>query len=178
MAKSGRAGRRALPSTPAPRSPSAGDPTAPEGGTSAPGASPDGSARARGSGVPAQPASGAPARSAKPGGTPSREPDYLIAGTGCTAGHPRGHELDAGRLGTVPSRRATRIGVFLVLWCAVGLGLVVDSRWLSFGIQMLLLWLAFSAIVQRRAGHRGHCWRTRTWRHAWGGLAPGGTSGR
>jgi hypothetical protein len=87
----------------------------------------------------------------------------------------RGHELDAGRLGRVPSKKATRIGLFLVLWCDIGIGLVVDRRWLSLGLQLLVLWLVFSAIVQRSAGHKGRCWRTRTWRHAWGGLAPTGS---
>ena len=100
------------------------------------------------------------------------EPEYLVKGTGCTAGHERGHELDSGRLGRLPTRKATRIGLALVLWCSVGVAFLVDMKWLSFGLQVLLLWLAFSAVLQRRAGHRGRCWRTRAWRHAWGGFAP------
>lgn len=147
-----------------PSTPSAGPP---KQDRSSPSAASQGPApRAEASPDPEQ---GASARTERP---VAPEPEYLITGTGCTAGHVRGHELDAGRLGRVPTKRATRTGFFLVLWCAIGVGLVVDTRWIGLGLQLLAIWLAFSAIVQRRAGHRGHCWRTRSWRHAWGGLAP------
>lgn len=165
MAKAGRgANRRAMPSTPqAGAPPASAHPSSPEADGSTPQPASNGPTRRP---VEPAPGSGSPSQTAEP------EPAYLIGGTGCTAGHVRGQELDAGRLGRVPSRKATRIGFFLVLWCAIGIGLVVDRRWLSLGLQLLVIWLAFSAIVQRRAGHRGRCWRTRTWRHAWGGLAP------
>jgi hypothetical protein len=106
------------------------------------------------------------------------EPQYLIVGTGCVSGHVRGQELDAGRLGTVPSRKRARIGFGLVLWCVAGLALlavggVTEVRWATLAAQVALLWLVFAAFVVRTAGHRKRCWRTRTWRHAWGGLAPG-----
>lgn len=163
-----------MPSTPAPRSGEAQEaPAAPAEGPAAGGperAGDDGSVTPEA--VP--PAGGSTTGSTTRRG--SSDPDHLINGTGCLAGHQRGHELDAGRHGQVPTRRATRIGFFLVLWCAVGLGLVVDLGWLSLGLQLLVLWLVFTAFVQRRAGHRGRCWRTRTWRHAWGGLAPASTA--
>jgi hypothetical protein len=161
MAKSGKGGhRRAMPSTPTSRdrADSASRATPPKADT----------------GATAPTSRSAPSGGGQRPSAASGEPDYLVTGTGCTAGHVRGRELDAGRIGRVPSRRATRVGLFLVLWCAIGLGLVVDPAWIGFGLQVLALWLAFSAIVQRRAGHRGHCWRTRSWRHAWGGLAPSG----
>ena len=106
------------------------------------------------------------------------EPEYLITGTGCSAGHVRGLELDAGRLGTVPSRGRARIGFGLVLWCVAGMALLAAAgitswTWSTLGAQVAVLWLAFAAFVVRTAGHRKRCWRTRTWRHAWGGLAPG-----
>jgi hypothetical protein len=109
------------------------------------------------------------------------EPEYLIAGTKCLSGHVRGQELDAGRLGTVPSRKRARIGFGLMLWCVAGLaflsvGGITDLRWASFAAQVAVLWLVFAAFVVRTAGHRKRCWRTRTWRHAWGGLAPGSGS--
>ena len=172
MARSGRGARRAMPSTPAPRAGDAeGAAAAPTDGPAAGG--PDGTGDAPSATPGAVPPAGTSAGSTARTG--SGEPDHLITGTGCLAGHQRGHELDSGRRGQVPTRRATRIGFFLVLWCAVGIGLVVDLGWLSLGLQLLVLWLVFTAFVQRRAGHRGRCWRTRTWRHAWGGLAPGGT---
>ena len=106
------------------------------------------------------------------------EPDYLIVGTECVSGHVRGQELDAGRLGTVPSRKRARIGFGLVLWCVAGLaflavGGITELRWATLAAQVAVLWLVFAAFVVRTAGHRKRCWRTRTWRHAWGGLAPG-----
>jgi hypothetical protein len=145
-----------------PRTPTAApDPAVPADGT-------DDRVDAREASVPV------PAHRDRPAGAGSahQEPEYLIRGTGCTGGHERGHELDTGRLGRVPTRKGTRIGLFLVLWCVIGVGLVVDLRWLSFGLQLLAAWLILAAIVVRRSGHQGHCWRTRTWRHAWGGLAP------
>ncbi len=106
------------------------------------------------------------------------EAGYLITGTGCTAGHVRGQELDAGRLGVVPSRKRARIGFGLVLWCMAGMAFLATAgitswTWSTLIAQVAMLWLAFAAFVVRRAGHRKRCWRTRTWRHAWGGLAPG-----
>ncbi len=164
MARSGRgAHRRAMPSTPAADLDPGGAAPAPGPEQHASPPAPNGPARGQGE----------PAPTSRPAARPVEpEPAYLIEGTGCTDGHLRGQELDAGRLGRVPSKKATRLGFFLVLWCAIGVGLVVDQRWLGLGLQLLALWLAFSAIVQRRAGHKGRCWRTRTWRHAWGGLAP------
>ena len=50
---------------------------------------------------------------------------------------------------------------------------ITSWTWSHLGAQVAVLWLAFAAFVVRRAGHRKRCWRTRTWRHAWGGLAPG-----
>lgn len=161
MAKSAR--RRAMPSTPAvqPR------PKAPE---------PEPESRnAELSTRPDQP------QAQKSGAAAARgdEPEYLIKGTGCTAGHKRGSELDGGRIGKLPTQRQARIGLGLVAWCLGGLALVAiagvfDPRWVQFGIQIGLIWLALAAILMRRAGHKGKCWRTRTWRQAWGGLAPGG----
>jgi len=106
------------------------------------------------------------------------EAAYVLAGTGCTSGHERGRELDAGRLGTLPSRKRARIGFGMVIWCVGGLVFLasaglISGMWWALGAQVALLWLAFAAVVVRSAGHRKRCWRTRTWRHAWGGLAPG-----
>lgn len=100
------------------------------------------------------------------------EPAYLVRGTNCLAGHEPGEEFDAGRIGELPSSRTTWLGVGLVAWCMLGLAFIVDIKWLSLGQQVLVLWLVFSALVQRRMGHRGKCWRTRAWRHAWGGFVP------
>jgi membrane protease YdiL (CAAX protease family) len=82
-------------------------------------------------------------------------------------------------MGRLPSKRQARIGLALVAWCLIGLGVlaatgVFGPQWVQFGVQIALLWLAFAGIIMRRAGHRGKCWRTRSWRQAWGGLAPGG----
>ena len=159
MAKGSR--QRAMPSTP-------GQPGAPQPAT------PPTDDSTRSGARPGAP-SGARPVPVRPPATPSpgpAEPEYLLKGTGCTAGHERGQELDSGRLGSLPTRRATRIGVGMVLWCALGLAFLVDAKWLPFGLQLLVLWLAFSAVLQRRAGHKGRCWRTRAWRHAWGGFAP------
>lgn len=109
--------------------------------------------------------------------TPTEKP-HVLAGTGCTAGHVRGQELDAGRLGTLPSQKRARIGFGLVLWCVGGIGVLAATgitswTWAEALAQVAVLWLAFAALVVRRAGHRRRCWRTRSWRHAWGGLAPG-----
>lgn len=157
MAKGSR--NRAMPSTPAPRAeqPAAQEPPAE---AAAPVAAAGTRSPARGS--------RATAAAARP------EPEYLLAGTGCVAGHASGHELESPGLGRMPTRKAGRTGFALVVWCTIGLAFLVDRKWLAIGIQALVLWLAFSAVVQRRAGHRKRCWRTRTWRHAWGGLVPTG----
>ena len=161
MAKSAR--HRPMPSTPADRP----APPPVEGS--------DAAVAATGS---AEPAPTVPAdRGARPRATTPEKP-HVLAGTGCTAGHERGRELDAGRLGMLPSRTRARIGFGLVLWCVGGMALLAAAgiaswTWSSWGSQIALLWLAFAAFVVRRAGHRKRCWRTRTWRHAWGGLAPG-----
>lgn len=162
--------QRAMPSTPSTTQsrPAASGSETPQSDTSRPGTT--GSGRVPSAPSPA-PAAAARARAAADDRR-RLEPEYLIKGTECLAGHERGHELDSGRIGQVPTRRATRIGFALVLWCSVGIAFVVDRKWLGFGLQVLVLWLAYSAIVQRRFGHRRRCWRTRAWRHAWGGLAP------
>jgi hypothetical protein len=153
MAKSAR--QRAMPSTPQDR----------------PGALPP----ARPVDAGALPGSPAPSKTAHPA---PAHPDYLIAGTRCTAGHERGRELDAGRLGAVPSRKRARIGFGLVLWCVAGLAFLAGAgitswTWAVVGTQAAVLWLAFATVVVRTSGHRRRCWLTRSWRHAWGGLAPG-----
>ncbi len=159
MAK--RARQRAMPSTPAAHPPTRNTPARAAGSTSA----------------TSRPAT--PAPRAKVGGTTKRiEVPYLIAGTDCIAGHVRDQELDGGRIGTVPTRKQSRIGFALVVWCLGGLAVmsltgITTGGWARFGAQIALLWLAFTAVLVRRAGHRGRCWRTRTWRHAWGGLVPG-----
>lgn len=161
MAKSRRT--RTLPRTPVPT------PARPESSTGADG----------GLGV----ASGGP-HDAERVGTPSpgprkvaarrveSDPEYLVKGTGCTDGHERGRELETRRLGRVPSARLTRLGFGLVLWCFAGALFLAQGRYSLLALELMVLWLALSAIVQRRAGHRGRCWRTRAWRHAWGGLVP------
>lgn len=100
------------------------------------------------------------------------EPEYLIAGTGCKQGHEPGLELIEPKLGKVPSRRLSRIGVGLILWAMLGMTFLPNPNWLALALVLSVLWLIFSGFVQRRAGHRGHCWRTRSWRYAWGGLVP------
>jgi hypothetical protein len=111
-----------------------------------------------------------------PSGPATRgDEDYVLAGTGCLAGHDRGRELDAGPIGTLPARRTAWIGFGLVLWCSIGLALILDPQWVGIGVLVLFAWLGFSGFVQRRLGHRGRCWRTRAWRQAWGGLVPGGS---
>lgn len=163
MARASRA--RALPSTPDPRlAPAPGGSRAAGESPGADGSTPAGRQRdVTEGGMPAQ---------ARIAPRPVRtEPDYLIKGTGCLSGHVRGRELETERIGRVPTRRSTRIGLALVLWCIVGLAFLVDTKWASFGIRLAVVWLALSAIIIRRTGHRGHCWRTRTWRHAWGGFA-------
>lgn len=100
------------------------------------------------------------------------EAEYLVLGTGCRAGHDEGEELIEPRLGKVPSRRMTRIGVGLLVWVLLGLVFLAPVGWTGLALIAGLLWLGFSGIVQRRSGHRGHCWRTRSWRYAWGGLVP------
>ena len=110
---------------------------------------------------------------ARPAPAPPREERaYLRTGTKCVAGHDRGQEFDSGRLGVLPTRKAGMAGFALVIWCTVGLGLILDAGLTFVVIQFILLWLLFSAVVQRRMGHRGKCWRTRAWRHAWGGFLP------
>jgi hypothetical protein len=78
----------------------------------------------------------------------------------------------------VPSRRRTRIGFGVVLWCVAGVALlavsgIIEPRLATFAAQLAGLWLVLVAVLVRSAGHRRRCWRTRTWRHAWGGFAPG-----
>lgn len=162
MAKGSR--QRAMPSTPSQRA--AGAASAHD--AQADRAHADPAATQAGRGAAASPAVGSP--TGKP--AKRREPEYLVQGTKCVGGHARGEELISAGIGRVPTRRATWMGIALVLWCALGVSFVVDPMWLLFGFQLLLLWLAFSAVVQRRAGHRRRCWRTRAWRHAWGGLVP------
>ena len=157
MAKSSR--ERAMPSTPQDRPPAPPPPP----GASAP----------RASNLPASPQ--------QTTRVVPVEPEYLIAGTNCVSGHVRGQELDAGRLGTVPSRKRARIGFALVLWCVAGLaflavGGITELGWATLAAQVAALWLVFAAFVVRTAGHRRRCWRTRAWRHAWGGFAPGSGS--
>jgi hypothetical protein len=156
MAKSAR--QRAMPSTPQDRPPAPSPASLPADRPSSP------------------PPARRPTTSAH-----SAEPEYLIVGTRCTSGHVRGQELDAGRLGAVPNRRRARIGFGLVLWCVAGMAFlaavgITSWTWSTVGAQVAVLWLAFAAFVVRTSGHRKRCWRTRTWRHAWGGLAPGSGS--
>ena len=123
-----------------------------------------------------QPGRGAPAAAER---DLSGEPAHLVRGTHCVAGHERGKVLDSGR-GPLPTRRAARIGFGLAAWCTIGLILVLDPRWVGVVMQLLVVWLVFCAVVQWRAGHRRRCWATRTWRIAWGRIAPGsqGSSAR
>lgn len=100
------------------------------------------------------------------------EPRYLIVGTGCRAGHEPGAELLGGKLGKVPSRKTTRIGVGLLIWLLFGVVFLSNLLWLMLALIGGASWLTLSAAVQRRSGHRGHCWRSRSWRYAWGGLVP------
>jgi hypothetical protein len=100
------------------------------------------------------------------------EPLYLIKGTGCLAGHEPGAELIGGKLGKVPSQRTTRIGVGLIIWILLGIVFLSNLLWLALALLGGVIWIILSAVVQRRSGHRRHCWRTRTWRYAWGGLVP------
>lgn len=100
------------------------------------------------------------------------EPLYLIAGTGCRHGHEPGAELIERKLGKVPSRSTTRIGVGLIVWLLLGILFLSNLLWLILALFGGATWLLLSAAVQRRTGHRGHCWRTRAWRYAWGGLVP------
>jgi hypothetical protein len=116
---------------------------------------------------------GAPRQAPEPVPAERQVEPFLIAGTKCLAGHEPGQELDAGPIGTVPSRRTARIGFGLVLWCGIGLAFILDPRWITVGTMVAVAWLAFSAFIQRRLGHRGKCWRTRAWRQAWGGFVPG-----
>lgn len=123
--------------------------------------------------VPARPAASTDASA------PTRdEPDHVIVGTGCVSGHERGSALTTGNLGKLPTRKKARIGFGVVVWCLVGFTVIhyagaSERNWTLFAVQLALVWLAFAALLVRRAGHRKHCWRTRSWRHAWGGLAPG-----
>ena len=154
---------RSLPSTPDPRR--ASEPTPGPDETGAPASRPAGARRTAANRTP-----GSPSRTAPTGS----EPDCLITGTGCVSGHERGAELVTSRLGKVPSRKMTRIGFGLVVWCLLGAAFLAKGRYAVLGLEIAALWLAFSAIVQRRAGQRWRGWRTRTWRHAWGGLVPVG----
>jgi len=105
---------------------------------------------------------------------PRVEREFLITGTGCVAGHPPGKELDAGRIGRVPTKKQSWTGFGLLCWCLGGLLFLERGKWVPLALQIAVVWLAFAAIVVRSAGHRRRCWRTRTWRHAWGGLVPTG----
>ncbi len=107
--------------------------------------------------------------------SPREEPEYLVEGTGCLGGHVSGLELDAGRIGTVPTVRQTWIAVGLLGWILGGSFLLGWGKWAWLGTQVAVLWLVLAALVVRSLGHRGRCWRTRTWRHAWGGLVPVGS---
>jgi hypothetical protein len=151
MAKSAR--RRALPSSPQKPTP-VDSPASPPSGPDASEAGMDG---------------------ADPGAeqAPRVERPHVIEGTGCVGGHPRGQELNAGRLGQVPSNRQAWTGFALLCWCFGGLLFLAEGKWAPLAFQVAVVWLVFAAIVVRSAGHRGRCWRTRTWRHAWGGLTPG-----
>ncbi len=161
-------GQRPLPSTPAGRGP------APE---QVQRAAPDHAAE-----VGRAPAPEARMVGSQGGGGRSRsgrvdyEP-YVIAGTDCLAGHEAGQALEAGPIGTLPTRRTAWIGFGLLLWCGVGVAIVLErmgfAGWIPYTVVAALAWLLFSAFVQRRLGHRGKCWRTRAWRQAWGGLVPG-----
>lgn len=153
-------GQRPLPSTPGPRP---ADGAAPPGPVPGP--------------VPDAPVDEARPRTGRASARTARDAEpWLVAGTHCVAGHDRGNELEAGPIGPVPSRRRAWIGFGLLLWCGIGLALILEPQWVTMGIIVTFLWLLFSAFVQRRIGHRGRCWRTRSWRHAWGGLVP--TPGR
>lgn len=154
-------GQRPLPSTPGSGTSPAVQP--PSGRT------PEPTAPASPAAIPAP----APREATPASGRARVDEPYVLAGTGCLAGHERGHELEAGPIGTLPTRRTGWIGFGLVLWCSIGLALILDPQWVGIGVLVLLAWLAFSGLVQRRLGHRGKCWRTRTWRQAWGGLVPG-----
>jgi hypothetical protein len=115
----------------------------------------------------------------KDASAPTRdEPAYIITGTECLSGHERGETFTTGNLGKLPTRKKARVGFTVVLWCLVGFTIihyagVTEQNWTMLAVQLALLWLAFAAVLVRRAGHRKRCWRTRSWRHAWGGLAPG-----
>jgi len=129
-------------------------------------------------GEPPTPRSG-PDRAVGDRGSESPDPKarhdepFLITGSDCTGGHEPGRELQAGPIGTLPTRRTAMIGFGLVLWGSIGLAIILDPRWVGTAVLLLGSWLLFSAVVQRRLGHRGRCWRTRAWRQAWGGLVPG-----
>lgn len=165
MAKSGR--ERPLPSTPGSRPQ---PPARPPAEGTGPGTEP-GTGRAKH--VPARP------ETSKDTSAPIRdEPAHVIAGTDCLAGHERGETFTTGNLGKLPSRKKARVGFTVVLWCLAGFTIinyagVTERNWTMLAVQLALLWLAFAAVLVRRAGHRKRCWRTRSWRHAWGGLAPG-----
>lgn len=100
------------------------------------------------------------------------EPRYLVEGTRCLRGHDPGSEMVEPRLGKVPGQRITRIGVGLIVWALLGLAFLTNLLYISLALIGAVLWQSISALVQRRAGHRGHCWRTRSWRYAWGGIVP------
>jgi hypothetical protein len=169
MAKSRR--ERPLPSTPGPQPQPPAQPPAP--GTE-PGVE-SGTEPVTGIAKPV------PARreTAKDAAAPTRdEPAYLITGTECLSGHERGETFMTGNLGKLPTRKKARVGFIVVVWCLVGFTIIhyagaTEQNWTIFAVQLALLWLAFAAVLVRRAGHRKRCWRTRSWRHAWGGLAPG-----
>lgn len=120
---------------------------------------------------PAHPAASAQERRAE-APAPVTEPDYLLQGTGCVAGHERGQELVESRLGRVPSARLTKIGFGVTLWIAIGVIFIAPPMWSLVALIGGVLWTLYSLFVQHRGGHRGHCRRTRAWRYAWGGLVP------
>jgi hypothetical protein len=169
MTKSGR--ERPLPSTPGSRpQPPAQPPAAATGPGTEPGT---GKATGKAKHIPARAARSDEASAPNPD-----EPDHVITGTDCLAGHEPGETATTGNLGKLPSRKTARVGFTVVLWCLAGFTIihfagVTERNWTMFAVQLALLWLAFAAVLVRRAGHRKRCWRTRSWRHAWGGLAPG-----
>ncbi|MGV1003486.1 MAG: hypothetical protein ACOYEV_01715 [Candidatus Nanopelagicales bacterium] len=102
----------------------------------------------------------------------SNEPEYLVIGTDCLAGHEPGRELADGKLGDLPSAKLAKIGIGLIMWAMFGLAFLGQLPLLNLALIVAVLWMLFSFFVAHRAGHRGRCRRTRAWRQAWGGLVP------
>lgn len=161
--------KRVVPSTPQPRPET---PASEESSTSSQPAQPTPRSR-----PPANPKSPRPAPTIQA----RVEPEHVVTGTRCVAGHTPGAEFDAGRMGILPTRKQAFIGFGLVAWCLGGLAVmamtgIAEGAWVALGVQFTAAWFVLAAVFVHRGGHRRRCWRTRTWRHAWGGLAPG--SGR